>query len=183
MTEGSTRSLAAVWFADIVGYTTLSEEDENAALSLVSQFQTIVENEVPSRSGRIVKYVGDAALVVFESAGSAVESALHVRDAFQEAPLALEYGAGLRIGIHAGEIAIAPDGDVYGDGVNVASRIQGAAAPGQILLSGFAAEGIRHRLDFQVASEGQQKLKGLSRSLDLFAVGWAGGEEIGRAHV
>ncbi len=182
MPPEETRRLAAVWFADIVGYTSLSERDEDAALALVGELQAISERVVPEADGRVVKFVGDAVLASFESAGRGVEAALRVRDAFQNSPPAGAAGAELRIGVHVGEITTAPDGDVYGDGVNTASRIQGVAAPGQVLLSSFALESVRHRHEFRTRAKGQRKLKGLSRPLDLFAVGRSGEEDpyIGR---
>ncbi len=177
MPEEASRRLAAVWFADIVGYTALSEKDEVAALDLVSELQAVTRREVSERGGRVVKFVGDAVLSVFESAGRAVEAALAVRDAFHGGTLARDVGGALRIGIHVGEITEAADGDVYGDGVNTASRIQGLAAPGQVLLSSFAAEGIRNRNEFRVVAKGERKAKGLSRSLELFAAGPAKGAD------
>ncbi|MFC1575331.1 adenylate/guanylate cyclase domain-containing protein [Gemmatimonadota bacterium] len=177
MAEEHHRRLAAVWFADIVGYTALSERDGDAALRLVAELQAISEREVASRSGRVVKYVGDAVLATFESAGGALEAALALRDGFLGSPSARELKANLRIGIHVGEILTAEDGDVYGDGVNTASRVQGAAAPGQVILSSFASESIRHRSEFRTVPKGKRRFKGLSHPMELFAVGHRGAED------
>jgi len=171
MPEEPNRRLAAVWFADIVGYTTLSERDENTALKLVAELQAISNREVAAHSGRVVKFVGDAVLAVFESAGNAVDASLALLKSFNETAKAKEIGATLRVGVHVGEIHTAADGDVYGDGVNTASRIQGAAGPGQVFLSGFALESVRHRANLRTESVGKRRLKGLSRSMELFAVG------------
>ena len=173
MPEESNRRLAAVWFADIVGYTTLSERDEDAALKLVAELQAVANREVAAHSGRVVKFVGDAVLAVFESAGSAVDAALALLKGFNEAARAEGIGATLRLGVHVGEIHTAADGDVYGDGVNTASRIQGAAGPGQVFLSGFALESVRQRANLRTESVGKRRLKGLSRSMELFVVGSA----------
>ncbi len=175
--EERDRRLAAVWFADIVGYTSLSEKNEDGALRLVAELQAAAQGEVEARSGRVVKYVGDAVLATFESAARAAEAALALRDRFQESPPARELGARLRIGVHVGEIFTADDGDVYGDGVNTASRIQGAAAPGQVLLSEFAVESIRHRTGYRALPKGKRRFKGLSRPLPLYAVGIDGAED------
>jgi len=171
MPEESNRRLAAVWFADIVGYTTLSERDEDAALRLVAELQAIANREVAAHSGRVVKFVGDAVLAVFESAGSAVDGALALLNGFNEAAKAEGMVATLRLGVHVGEIHTAADGDVYGDWINTASRIQGAAGPGQVFLSSFALESVRHRANLRTESVGKRRLKGLSRSMELFVVG------------
>ncbi len=177
MSEERDRRLAAVWFADIVGYTALSEQNEDGALRLVAELQAAAEREVETRGGRVVKYVGDAALATFESAARAVEAALALRDAFHASPPARELKARLRIGVHVGEIFTAEDGDVFGDGVNTASRIQGAAAPGQVLLSEFAVESIRHRTGYRAIPKGKRRFKGLSRPLALYAAGVDGAED------
>jgi adenylate cyclase len=169
MAEESNRRLAAVWFADIVGYTALSEKNEDAALKLVAELQAVANREVAAHSGRVVKFVGDAVLAVFESAGSAVDAALALLVGFNQAAKKEGIEATLRLGVHVGEIHTADDGDVYGDGVNTASRIQGAAAPGQVYLSSFAYESVRHRRTLRTESVGKRRLKGLSRSMELFA--------------
>jgi class 3 adenylate cyclase/TolB-like protein len=175
MSDDSSRHLAAVWFADIVGYTSLSERNEDAALKLVGEFQTLANRIVAAHWGRVVKFVGDAVLTVFESAGKAVDGALALLDEFSSSELAKELNVTLRIGVHVGEIHTAEDGDVYGDGVNTASRIEGAAGPGQVFLSGFALESIRHRANLRTEPVGKRRLKGLSRSMELFVVGPADG--------
>jgi len=125
MHTSGTRRLAAVWFADIVGYSGLSARDEDAALALVRVLQDATRAEVPAHGGRVVKYVGDAALAVFESVDGAIRAALAVQQRFNASDAAIADEPRLRIGLHLGEITEASDGDVYGDGVNVASRLQG----------------------------------------------------------
>ena len=164
------RRLAAVLFADVVGYTALSARDEDEALALVGTLQTITDREVTAVDGRVVKYVGDAALAVFESTEGAVRAALALREGFSASPIARRNSSALRIGIHIGEIAHASDGDVYGDGVNAAARIQGAAEPGQILLSDTAYEQVGHRGEFSLVEVGTRQLKGLRRALKLYAL-------------
>ena len=173
MPDKAPSRLAAIWFADIVGYTGLSARDEDLALRLVAELQTASEREVAAHSGRIVKFLGDAVLATFPSAGGAVRAALAVRDAFIGSPAAKEAKASLRTGIHVGEIVSPDDGDVYGDGVNTASRIERAAQPGQVLLSAFAYESIRHRSEFRTEVVGRKRLRGLSRPTDLYVVSLA----------
>ena len=105
-TGGSTttersRRLAAVWFADIAGYTDLSSRDEEAALKAVDELQRLSKDSVESHGGRIVKYVGDAVLTVFDSADAAVRSALALQEGFTS--LGIE-DCGLRVGVHLGEV-------------------------------------------------------------------------------
>lgn len=178
MSPEGKRSLAAVWFADVVGYTALSELDEDAALHLVGELQRMAHDEIEAHSGRIVKFIGDAVLAVFESGGDAVAAALAVRDAFHALPRVQDGDTGLRVGVHVGEIFSAQDGDVYGDGVNTAARLQSAAQPGQVLVSAFTAESIRHRPEFHVESLGEPAMKGLSRPLEVFVVTRAGGGDV-----
>lgn len=174
MAKERVRRLAAVWFADIVGYTRLSASHEDAALAVVDEFQAASRRVVEAHGGRLVKFVGDAVLVVFESGDAALKAALALRKAFHDAPTAREYGCELTFGIHLGEVVEAEDGDVYGDGVNVASRVQGKATAGQILATRSVVDLIRGRPEFQI----QQlppwvRLKGLGFA-DLFVVAGEG---------
>ena len=148
MDLSSPRKLAAVWFADIVGYSTLSSRDEDAALALVGILQDAARDTTSEHGGRVVKFVGDAVLATFESVDGALRAALAVQDRFNAAAIAKDHGSRLRIGLHLGEIAEAADGDVYGDGVNVASRLQTRARPGQVLMSAAAKEMVRGRAGF-----------------------------------
>lgn len=143
------RHLAAVWFADIVGYSSLSSHDEDAALALVRALQEATRGEAEAHGGRVVKVVGDAALAVFESVDGALRAALAVQERFSASPTAKLHESLLRIGLHLGEITEAGDGDVYGDGVNVAARLQGKARPGEVLVSRAAKEMIRGRAGYR----------------------------------
>lgn len=150
MASERSRRLAAVWFADIVGFSTLASRDEDAALELVRVLKETAQVEVDAHRGRVVKFVGDAALAEFESVDGALRAALALSDRFVAARAARDHGAQLRVGLHLGEITEADDGDIYGDGVNVASRLQGKAPPGHVLVSRAAMEMIRGRADFSV---------------------------------
>jgi adenylate cyclase len=98
------RRLSVIWFTDLVGYSTLSARDEDRAIALVQQFQQLVRRTVPSAGGRIVKFIGDAALLESPTAEAALAAA-HAMHA--------EMGEGLRTGVHLGEVAVASDGDLY----------------------------------------------------------------------
>ncbi|HSW28818.1 MAG TPA: adenylate/guanylate cyclase domain-containing protein [Longimicrobiales bacterium] len=164
------RRLAAVWFADIVGYTALSSRDEDAALRVVAAFQRIAEEVVTQHSGRVVKYIGDAALAEFASTDGAIRSALTLMERFVEDEAARRHGTTLRIGVNVGEVIPAADGDIYGDGVNLASRLQNQAAPGQVIASEAVHAQIRQRPVFRTEPLGQRAVKGISGPVTLYAV-------------
>ncbi|HEY7472600.1 MAG TPA: adenylate/guanylate cyclase domain-containing protein [Gemmatimonadota bacterium] len=160
--------LAAIWFADIVDYTELSASDEPRALALVSAFQEAVRRTVERYGGRVVKYLGDGAFAEFSSSQAAVSSAYALCAAFDEEAKSAGVPAGrLRIGVHSGEIVESEDGDLYGDGVNVASRVVGEAGEGEIVVSSDVQRQLRQRPEFRFDSLGPLDLKGLGH-VELF---------------
>lgn len=164
------RRLAAVWFADIVGYTTLSAEDEDGAMEVVGAFQKLSQEIVPQYSGRVVKYVGDAALCEFASTDGAIRAALAFVERFIEHPVAKSRGVTIRIGVNVGEVISAPDGDIYGDGVNLASRLQNQAEPGQVVASEAVHAQIRQRPVFRTEALGEKAVKGISAPIRVYSV-------------
>lgn len=188
---GLDRRLAAVWFADIVGFTRLADRDEDAALAAVAEFQASARAAVEGR-GRLVKFLGDGALAEFASARSALEAAFALVGAFPRP--GMSGATGLRIGMHVGEVARAPDGDLYGDGVNLAARIQALADPGEIVLSEDAARALRHGRGYRFDPLGTKPVKGYEHPVSVFlaraaepgeapASRHAVGESAGRASV
>jgi adenylate cyclase len=164
--------LAAVWFADLVGYTALSETNEGEAIRAVSRFQAIVRAVVEPHGGRVVKFLGDGALAEFPSTEQAVRSADALRADYARVAEAEGLGAKeLRIGVHVGDVATTEDGDVYGDGVNVASRITAATDPGEVWVSEDVRRQLRQRPELRFAPRGEHALKGLRTPLELHAVG------------
>ena len=129
------RTLVALWFADIAGYSAHAAEDESGALRLVGLLQTLSPEIVARYNGRVVKFVGDAVLAEFPSAELAVFSAAALSSQYEERSAGIGHVGRVRVGVHLGDVAVAPDGDVYGDTVNAAARIQEAAAPGQVVVS------------------------------------------------
>jgi class 3 adenylate cyclase len=171
--QNRSRRLAAVWFADIVGYTRLSTQDEDAALAVVDEFQALSHRSVEGK-GRVVKFLGDGALAVFDSTNAALESAISLQKAFAESDTVQSHGCSLSIGVHVGEVVEADDGDVYGDGVNVASRIEGAASSGQVVISEDVYRQIRNRSKYNPQSIGEHELKGVEKPAALFVLTPAG---------
>jgi adenylate cyclase len=151
-----------VWFSDLVGWSNLTAANEDQAISLVRRFQAAVRAVVAGDQGRIVKFIGDAALVESPSAEAAVRAAAELRGLMQA-------GETIRTGIHLGDVAYAPDGDLYGDGVNTAQRIQTVAEPGQIVVSGDVWRQLRNRPSYRFEPLGEHALKGVE-ALDLYLV-------------
>jgi len=166
----SHRRLAAVWFADIAGYTTLSAENEGAALAVVEALQVVVRREVARFGGVVVKFLGDGAMARFESVGDAVASAVSVRDEFAARLESQGLSAQIRVGVHLGEVLVRGDGDIYGDGVNVAARLQVEATPGTVVVSEDVARSLRSRPEFRLEALGPRTLKGITEPHLLFAV-------------
>ncbi|HYO46464.1 MAG TPA: adenylate/guanylate cyclase domain-containing protein, partial [Gemmatimonadota bacterium] len=163
--------LAAVWFADVVGYTRLSEENEGEAVRLVHGFQRVAREAVARYGGRVVKFLGDGALAEFPSTDMAVRSAEALIRAFAASAEAEGLASGeLRVGVHVGDVVATEDGDLYGDGVNVASRIQAAGDPGEVWVSEDVRRQLRQRPEFRFESRGERELKGLKRPLAMHAV-------------
>jgi adenylate cyclase len=154
------RTLVALWFADIAGYSAHAAKDESGALRLVEILQGLSRETVPQYRGRVVKFVGDAVLAEFPSAELAVRAAIALSIGYREASAATGRAQNLRIGVHLADVAVAADGDLYGDGVNAAARIQEAAEPGQVVISQDVWRQLRGRRGFRFEHLGDRPLKG-----------------------
>ncbi|HYO48187.1 MAG TPA: tetratricopeptide repeat protein [Gemmatimonadota bacterium] len=165
----STRRLAAVWFADIVGFTGLSARDERSAMALVSLLQTCARRAVGHCDGRLVKFIGDEAMAEFGSTDASVRAALELKVDFQGLSARRAVPALLRIGVHVGDI-VSSEGDIYGDGVNTASRIQREARPGEVLVSEDVWRHLKGRSEFLLEDRGERELRGLEGTCRLYAV-------------
>jgi adenylate cyclase len=161
------RTLVALWFADIAGYSARASKDESGALRLVQILQELASETVPQFRGRVVKFVGDAVLAQFPSAELAVRAALSLSNVYVQRSDAIGCIEQLRIGVHLAEVAIAADGDLYGDGVNTAARIQEAAEPGQVVISQDVWRQLRGRREFRFEYLGDRSLKGIG-PMDLY---------------
>jgi pentatricopeptide repeat protein len=162
--------LAAIWFADIVGYTALSSRDEDEAVRLVNQLQALARITVEAHGGRVVKFVGDAVLAAFPSTDEAVRAALEVQQQFAGGGSPGSKVPSLRIGIHVGDVVASEDGDVYGDGVNVASRVQGLTEPGEVWVSEDVWRQLRQRSGFRFEPLGERRFKGLTAPMEVYRV-------------
>ncbi|MGH7550222.1 MAG: adenylate/guanylate cyclase domain-containing protein [Gemmatimonadota bacterium] len=165
--------LAAVWFADIVGYGRLSSRNENDALQLVIVFQRTCRDVVRRHNGRLVKFMGDAAMAEFPSTESAVLAACSLESTFRARASTLELDLEpprLHIGLHVGEIATAPDGDIYGEGLNLASRLQDLAGPGQVLVSEDVRRQLHQRPEFRFVPLGERAIPDSDFPISVFSV-------------
>jgi class 3 adenylate cyclase len=159
------RRLAAILVADVVGYSRLMGADEAGTLaSLQERISGIVEPQVAAHAGRIVKSLGDGVLVEFPSAVNAVACAVAMQEAMANAnrSLAVPQQILLRIGVNLGDV-MAEGADIYGDGVNIAARLEGIADPGGICLSAKVQEEIRGRLDCATEDLGELALKNIAQ--------------------
>ena len=156
-----THHLVALWFADIAGYSDRAGEDERAALQLIELLQTLSRETIGRYNGRVVKFMGDAVLAEFPSIELAVRAAAALSRQYAEQSAGTGRMHNLRIGVHIADVAVDSDGDLYGDGVNAAARVQEAAEPGQVVLSQDVWRQLRGRTEFQFESLGDRSLKGI----------------------
>jgi adenylate cyclase len=163
------RTLVALWFADIAGYSARAAEDEGGALRLVEILQALSRQIVPRYNGRIVKFFGDAVLAEFPSTELAVRAAAALSNEFPEQSATTGRAHDLRVGVHLADVAVGADGDLYGDGVNAAARIQEVAEAGQVALSQDVWRQLRGRSEFRFHSLGEQSLKGVG-AIGLYTV-------------
>lgn len=158
------RSLKAIFFSDIVGFTSLMSTDEGHTLQIMAANEAIHLKAFTDRGGRLLKRLGDGLLASFDTASGAVECAVEVRDA-----VARDGRFQLRIGIHLGEI-VEDDGDVHGNGVNIASRIQGAVGAGEIGMSEVVYENIKNTTSISATLLGDTELKNVETPVRLYTV-------------
>jgi adenylate cyclase len=166
------RRLAAILAADIVGYSRLMRADEEGTLARLKALRAeLFDSMVAEHRGRIVKTTGDGALVEFASAVDAVRCAVAVQEgqAEREAGTPGDAAMTLRIGINLGDIII-EGGDIYGDGVNLAARLEGLAEPGGICLSANVHEQVRHKLDLAYQDLGDKTVKNISEPIRVYRV-------------
>ena len=166
------RRLAAVLAADVAGYSRLMGVNEEGTLArLKAARKNLVDPTIAKHRGRIVKTTGDGMLVEFASAVDAVRSAVEVQSgmAQQNAALPEDDRIEFRIGIHVGDIII-DDNDIFGDGVNIAARLEGIANPGGVCISDDAYRQVRDRVDVAFDDKGDTSLKNIARPVRVFAL-------------
>jgi TolB-like protein/class 3 adenylate cyclase len=167
-----TRQLAAIMFTDIVGYTALMGKDEQNAFRLLDQNRELQKPIIEEFNGRWIKELGDGVMASFNTVSDAVNSAVKIQEACNAAK-----DFQLRIGIHLGEVVFEND-DVFGDGVNIAARIQAAAQPGCIFISESVHQNVSNKNDFKSQFVKEEKLKNVHQPVRMYQVLFAGSEII-----
>ena len=173
------RRLAAILAADVVGYSRLMGQDEAGTLRrLRDHRRELINPEIAEHKGRIVKTTGDGILIDFPSVVEAVACAVSVQRGMAERNAATpeEQRIVFRVGVNLGDIIIAEDNDIHGDGVNVAARLEGIAEPGGICVSGIVHDQVRDKLDLAFDDLGEQTLKNIARPLRVYRVRQRGDE-------
>nr|NIS43706.1 adenylate/guanylate cyclase domain-containing protein [Desulfuromonadales bacterium] len=179
------RRLAAILAADVVGYSRLMGEDEAGTLErLKSLRKELVQPKITERKGRIVKLMGDGLLAEFPSVVEAVECAVDIQQAMlgREPDLPDERRIALRMGINLGDVMV-EGSDLYGDGVNVAARLEALAEPGGICLSGPAFDMVDGKLDLAFEDAGEQQLKNIAKPVRVYRLASVGTQASSPKHL
>src|SRR5206468_4188753 len=171
MSADEQRKLAAIMFTDMVGYSALSQRDEKLAQELLEEHRHLLREIFPRFNGTEIKTIGDAFLVEFGSALEAAQCAIEIQRtlAKRNHDVTSDRRIELKIGIHIGDV-IHRDGDVYGDGVNIASRIEQLAGAGGICVSMDVERQIRNALEARFEKFGSADLKNIKLPMDLFRI-------------
>lgn len=167
------RKLAAILAADVVGYSRLASADEDLTLARLRALRSdLIDPTIAVHHGRVIKRTGDGALVEFRSVVDAVRCAVEVQNGMLErnAGVPQDRRIEFRIGIHLGDVVEESDGDLMGDGVNIASRLEGVAAPGAICLSEDAYRQVKARLDLSVSDLGSTQLKNIAEPIRVYSL-------------
>src|SRR6476660_1028429 len=168
-----TRKLAAILAADVVGYSKLAASDEERTLARLRALRSdLIDPTIALHHGRVVKRTGDGVLIEFRSVVDAVRCAIEIQNGMVErnAGLPPERRIEFRVGIHLGDVVEESDGDLMGDGVNIAARLEGIAEPGGICLSEDAYRQVKSRLDPAVADRGQIQLRNIAEPIRVYAL-------------
>ena len=171
MTE--TRKLAAILAADVVGYSRLADADEDRTLARLRALRSdLIDPTVAVHNGRVVKRTGDGSLIEFRSVVDAVRCAIELQNGMVErnAGDAAERRIEFRVGIHLGDVVEESDGDLMGDGVNIAARLEGIAKAGAICLSEDAYRQVKSRLDLAVSDLGPTQLKNIAEPVRVYSL-------------
>ena len=166
------RKLAAVMFADVAGYSRLMESDEEETHRRLSTFQReVIRTQISENHGKIIKNTGDGVFVEFASVVDAVHCAVEIQRRMSELNANVPYDRRIefRIGVNLGDVIVEPN-DIYGDGVNVAARLEGLADPGGLCISHTAYDQVRDKIAYPFVDQGEQTVKNISRPVRVYAL-------------
>jgi adenylate cyclase len=164
--------LAAILAADAAGYSRLMAADERATVVALEAARAAFRSQIEANQGRVIDMAGDSVLAVFESAAGAVTAALAVQIALEGASAAEpdERRMRFRIGVHLGDVIEKPDGSVFGDGVNIAARLQAGAEPGGVWVSEAVRGAVKSRIAATFEDRGEQRMKNIAEPVRAYAV-------------
>jgi adenylate cyclase len=168
-----TRKLAAILVSDVVGYSRLAGADEDRTLARLRGLRSdLIDPAIAAHRGRIVKRTGDGSIIEFRSVVDAVRCAIEVQNGLIErnAGVPEDRRIQFRVGIHVGDVVEESDGDLMGDGVNIAARLEGVAKPGAICLSEQAYWQVKGRLDLKVTDLGNTQLKNIAEPIHVYSL-------------
>ena len=168
-----TRKIAAILVSDVVGYSRLAGVDEDRILARLRALRSdLIDPTIAVHHGRIVKRTGDGSIIEFRSVVDAVRLAIEVQNALVErnAGVPLERRIEFRIGIHLGDVVEESDGDLMGDGVNIAARLESVCEPGGICLSEDAYRQVKGRLELAVSDLGPTQLKNIAEPIRVYSL-------------
>jgi adenylate cyclase len=168
-----TRKIAAILVSDVVGYSRLAGSDEDRTLARLRALRSdLIDPTIALHHGRIVKRTGDGSIIEFRSVVDAVRCAIEVQTGMVErnAGLPPDKRIEFRVGVHLGDVVEESDGDLMGDGVNIAARLEGIAKPGAICLSEDAYRQVKSRLDLAVADLGPTQLKNITEPIRVYSL-------------
>jgi adenylate cyclase len=167
-----TQRLVAILAADAVGYSRLMAADAHSTVAALEAARAVFRQEIESRRGRVVDVAGDSVLAVFETATAAVSGALAIQQQLEVlcAKAPEERRMRFRLGLHLGDVIQKADGSVYGDGVNVAARLQGLAAPGSIMASESVREAVRGKVNATFQDQGPQQVKNITEPVRAYRI-------------
>lgn len=162
--------LSAILCADIAGFSRLMSEDERGTVAGLEACRAVFRERIVMHGGRVVDTAGDSVLAVFDSVLDAVACAIAVQGALRATndPLPERRRMQYRIGVNLGDVITRPDGTVYGDGVNIAARIQALAEPGSIAVAGSVRDSVAGKLDLTLVDLGEQTVKNIARPVRVF---------------
>jgi class 3 adenylate cyclase len=165
------RKLTAILSADVEGYSRLMHQDEEATLATLSSHRAIIDDLIAKYRGRIAGTAGDSILAEFASVTDAVTCAIAIQQELQRANASLPEDRKMefRIGINVGDVML-KDGDLFGDGVNVAARVQNTAAPGEICVTRGVRDHLRDRVDSEFQDLGEHAVKNIARPVRVFKI-------------
>ncbi len=169
---GQRRKLAAILSADVVGYSKLMADDESATVATLKEYRAAVGRVIERHEGRVVNAPGDNMLVEFPSAVEAVQAAIEIQRDIEgrNAELPEVRHMHFRVGVNLGDVIEEEDGTIYGDGVNIAARMEALADSGGICISSTVFDAVEGKLDFGFDFIGEQHVKNIARPISVYRV-------------